>query len=110
MNQDEVIARLRKHRDRLRPYSVQALYLFGSVARNEASATSDVDLLVEFEASAHIGLFDFVRLRRLLGEILGSVENDTTSGEPSTKRETRSRFCCRRDEIGRPPSASSASC
>ena len=71
MNQDEVIARLKQHRDRLRPYSVQALYLFGSVARNEASGTSDVDLLVEFEASAHIGLFDFVRLRRLLGEILG---------------------------------------
>ncbi len=71
MNQDEVIARLKQHRDRLRPYSVQALYLFGSVARNEASAASDVDLLVEFEAGAHIGLFDFVRLRRLLAEILG---------------------------------------
>ena len=71
MNQDEVIARLKQHRDRLRPYSVQALYLFGSVARNEASAASDVDLLVEFEASAHIGLFDFVRLRRLLVQILG---------------------------------------
>jgi len=71
MNQDEVIARLKQQRDRLRPYSVQALYLFGSVARNEASATSDVDLLVEFEAGAHIGLFDFVRLRRLLAEILG---------------------------------------
>lgn len=71
MHQDEVINRLMQHRERLRLYSVQALYLFGSVARDEAAASSDVDLLVEFEADAHIGLFDFVRLRRLLAEVLG---------------------------------------
>ena len=71
MNHDEVTAKLQQNRDRLRPYSVRALYVFGSVARNEASAASDVDLLVEFEAGAQIGLFDFVRLRRLLVEILG---------------------------------------
>jgi len=71
MNRSEVIARLKAHRSRLLPYAVRELYLFGSVARDEASAASDVDVLVEFEPAARIGLFDFVRVRRLLVEILG---------------------------------------
>jgi predicted nucleotidyltransferase len=46
------------------------LSVFGSVARGEARPESDVDLLVEF--SAPVGLFEFVRLRRFLEEILGA--------------------------------------
>ena len=43
--------------------------LFGSVARNEAREDSDVDLLVEF--GRPIGLFEFARPQRELGERLG---------------------------------------
>lgn len=32
---------------------------------------SDVDILVEYESDAHVGLFQFVRLRRELSDILG---------------------------------------
>ena len=49
-------------------YPVRRLALFGSAARGEQTAASDVDLLVEF--SEPIGFFDFVRLEQSLGEIL----------------------------------------
>ena len=45
----EVIDRLLEHHAALRALGVKRLALFGSVARNEATAESDVDLLVEFE-------------------------------------------------------------
>ncbi len=51
-------------------YSIKSISLFGSVARNEAGSDSDVDLLVEFDADAMVGLFQFSRLRRELHRIL----------------------------------------
>lgn len=49
---------------------MRSLDLFGSVARDEASADSDVDLLVEFDRP--IGLFHFFRVQQRLEEILGA--------------------------------------
>ncbi len=50
-------------------FGVKSLVLFGSVARNEATATSDVDLLVEFNRLVeYFGLFalqDYIE--KLLG-------------------------------------------
>jgi hypothetical protein len=54
-----------------RRYSVKELSVFGSVARGEDRPDSDVDLLVEFEPEAKIGLFDYARLRRDLMGLLG---------------------------------------
>lgn len=62
---------LQKNRAILSDHSVKALYLFGSVVRGEDKPGSDVDVLVEFEPEAHIGLFGMVRLQRDLSEILG---------------------------------------
>jgi predicted nucleotidyltransferase len=42
------VALLREQEEELRRLGVLSLSLFGSVARNEASAKSDVDLLVTF--------------------------------------------------------------
>ncbi|MCS3700798.1 nucleotidyltransferase family protein [Salinibacter ruber] len=44
----DVLKRLRRHRDDLRRLGVQRIGLFGSFGRDEPSAESDVDLLVEF--------------------------------------------------------------
>ncbi|MBW1933630.1 MAG: nucleotidyltransferase family protein [Deltaproteobacteria bacterium] len=57
--------------DELKNFSVKNLYLFGSYAREEAGDQSDLDILVEFEPEAQIGLFEFARLRRRLSELLG---------------------------------------
>jgi hypothetical protein len=55
----------------MRDFAVTRLAVFGSVARNEARADSDVDILVEYEPGARVGLFEFVRLQRYLSEVLG---------------------------------------
>ncbi len=70
MRRDEVLRLLADARQALGPFRVKSLFLFGSVARNEASGESDIDLLVDFDETPT--LFEFARLRRLLAEILGS--------------------------------------
>jgi predicted nucleotidyltransferase len=59
MQRDNVLKILAEHRDELHQrFDVKSLALFGSVARGEATETSDVDLLVEFERP--VGLFHFL--------------------------------------------------
>lgn len=62
---------LRDSQGMMRRFSVSRLYIFGSVARGENRKDSDVDILVEYEPGAHVGLFQFVRLRRELSALLG---------------------------------------
>jgi len=48
-----------------------SLSVFGSAARGELRPDSDIDLLVTFRQGAPIGLMEFSRIRRELGEIIG---------------------------------------
>lgn len=50
-------------------YAVRSLALFGSVARDEATADSDIDLLVEFDRP--VGLFELFALQDELEALLG---------------------------------------
>jgi len=50
---------------------IKRLRAFGSVLRDDFTPESDVDLLVAFEPDAGIGLFDFVRIKQELGDLLG---------------------------------------
>ena len=67
-------ALIQNHMDEIRAlcqkYGVRSLRLFGSVVRNEARTTSDIDLLVAFEKPAT--LLDLVRLEQALSEVLGT--------------------------------------
>ena len=54
--------------DLLERYPISALYLFGSLARDDALPSSDVDLLVEFDQP--VGLFQFIALQQELEKIL----------------------------------------
>ena len=71
MTAQETIARLSSEKQIFQQFSVKALYLFGSVVRGEDRPGSDIDVLVEFEPDARVGLFTFARLQRRLSEILG---------------------------------------
>jgi hypothetical protein len=71
MDKDKIIKTLKVNKEIMGRYHIKDLYLFGSVARDESGATSDVDILVEFDPQAHIGLFQFIRLRRELSDLLG---------------------------------------
>ncbi len=70
MSVETTIARLRADDSLVQEFSIRALYIFGSVARGEDSPGSDIDILVEFEPGARIGLFAFARLQRRLSELL----------------------------------------
>ncbi len=67
----DVLATLRAHETELRCAGIRHLSLFGSVARGDAAASSDVDLAAELDPDAHIGLFGLGALERRLAELLG---------------------------------------
>ncbi len=71
MKKEQITALLTKNRDSLNDFHVKTIYLFGSVVRGEEKELSDIDLLVEFDPGAHIGLFEFARLQRMLSVMLG---------------------------------------
>jgi uncharacterized protein len=66
---EEILKALRDSRPLLDAFGVAHLSFFGSFARDEGREASDVDLLVEF--GRPVGLFEFVRLQRELGDRLG---------------------------------------
>lgn len=49
-------------------FKVQEIGIFGSYLRGQQKKRSDLDLLVEF--SQPVGLFDFIRLKNFLTELL----------------------------------------
>ena len=58
MSKDEILEKIHANRDVLKRLGVKRLALFGSHARGQAHATSDLDFLVEFYIkpckSAHV--------------------------------------------------------
>ena len=75
MRRDEVLRILREHRNQLRKqFGVKSLWLFGSVARDEAGPNSDIDLLVEVDR--RISLFDLVDAGLFLERLLGVPKVD----------------------------------
>jgi predicted nucleotidyltransferase len=70
MKRDDVIRLLHQEiQDLTSRYNISALSVFGSVARDEARADSDVDILVEFNQP--VGLFQFIELQQRLEAVLG---------------------------------------
>jgi predicted nucleotidyltransferase len=59
-----------------REYRVRTLSLFGSAARGDATAHSDVDLLIEFEPGQAPSLARFARLKAALAQTLGVTTID----------------------------------
>lgn len=66
-----VLSKLRKNiRVIRRQFAVKGLSVFGSVARDQATRTSDVDVLVEFKDKATFDLF--MDLKFYLEDLLGA--------------------------------------
>lgn len=69
MKRDEVIQLLRNENSKLASqFGVKTLLLFGSVAKDEATPSSDVDLLVEFNRP--VGYFGLFSLQDYLENLL----------------------------------------
>jgi uncharacterized protein len=72
MTREEIVTRLVAHQEELRALGVKSLALFGSVARDAASESSDVDVMVELNRP--MGLFGLSDLKHMIEQMLG-VEN-----------------------------------
>ena len=71
MRREEVIATLRAHEPELKAAGILHLRLHGSVARGEATAASDVDLIADIDTSRRLSLLDMVGLENRLSDLLG---------------------------------------
>ena len=60
IDREEIIATLRTHHAELRRRGVRHAALFGSLARGESKRTSDIDILIELDPQAPVGLFEYV--------------------------------------------------
>jgi uncharacterized protein len=60
MRRDDVIAHLKQTEPALRALGVAGLYLFGSYARDDASAGSDVDVFVDPASDNDFGFLPFM--------------------------------------------------
>ncbi len=78
MDRDKALDLLEEHRADLRRFGVRSLRLFGSVARGEASAASDVDLLVDFAEKPSFS--GYMKLRIFLEDTLGAKVDLITEG------------------------------
>jgi uncharacterized protein len=79
MRLQDAIARLKARQADLRRAGVTGLYLFGSTARDQARADSDVDLFFDCERG-RFGLFDLLAVKELAAEILEARTDIMTRG------------------------------
>jgi predicted nucleotidyltransferase len=74
LTKQELEKKLAAHRNELRKMGVVSLAVFGSVARNESTQQSDIDLLVDFDRD--VGLFYLFEIQHRLEEIIGVPKID----------------------------------
>lgn len=70
MRRDTAIATLKAHEAELKQLGVEHLFLFGSMVRDDARDTSDIDLFFDHKLGA-IGLYELMDIKQRATEILG---------------------------------------
>src|ERR1700730_141753 len=74
MNRAEIIAKLKAIEPQLRAQGIAALYLFGSYARDEARADSDVDMFVDPVDDNTFGLIALFSSRAVVESTLPGMD------------------------------------
>lgn len=69
IDRERVIATLRGHQAELLRRGVRHAALFGSIARGEGKRTSDIDILIELDPQAPVGLFEYVAITQYLADL-----------------------------------------
>ena len=78
MNKAQAIEQLRNDADIIRRMGVTGLYLFGSTARDEDTAASDLDLFIDYDAKRRFSLIDLVGIKQFLEETMSADVDITT--------------------------------
>ena len=69
IDREEIIATLRAHQPELCRRGVSHVALFGSIARGDGKRTSDIDILIELDPQAPVGLFEYVGITQYLADL-----------------------------------------
>ena len=93
MNRAEIIRTLKAHEAELKGRGVEHAALFGSVARGESGADSDIDVMLELDPAARVTVFDYAEIVEYVRDLFGGkadVANRETLKphvRPSVERE-----------------------
>ena len=69
MNSESVLEILRANEAPLRQRGVMRAALFGSTARNEAGAESDLDIMLDIDPEAPVSLLDYVGIINFIEDL-----------------------------------------
>ena len=95
----EAVSALKEQSDAVRALGATSLYLFGSMVRDAATSTSDLDLFIDYDRNSRFSLIELVGIKQLLEQRLGIAVAVTTRVLALTL------YCARGSRL--PPSASS---
>jgi uncharacterized protein len=78
MNRIEAIDNLKRRADAIKALGATSLYLFGSIAQDQAGPGSDLDLFIDYDPNSRFNAFDLVGIKQFLETELG-VDVDITT-------------------------------
>jgi predicted nucleotidyltransferase len=78
MDKRSAVEMLKAHASAIKALGATSLYLFGSTARGDAAADSDLDLFVDYDPNGHFNALDLVDIKLLLEAKLGLDVDVTT--------------------------------
>ena len=78
MQKDVVLATLKSAESELRAKGVLHAALFGSVARGEQRSDSDIDIMVEIDPRAGVGVWEYVGITNVIKDLF-SAEVDVSN-------------------------------
>lgn len=89
MNRKDAIEALKRQADALRALGATSLFLFGSVARDEAGPESDLDLFIDYDAARKFSLIDLAGIKLFLEEAFEADVDVTTRNSLHPKLKDR---------------------
>jgi uncharacterized protein len=69
MTRDQIIERLKENEAALRAKGVAHAALFGARARGDDRPDSDTDIMVEFDPTTHVTVFDYAGLKQFIATL-----------------------------------------
>ena len=71
MERQKAISIIESKSEPFKKLGVTALFLYGSTARGEANADSDIDIFVDYDSKSHFSLFDLIEIKHVLEDETG---------------------------------------